>query len=207
MPHLTDTELPVLLVVLRQTVGRGKGRDWLARSQLVSRTGRSPDAISRAVDGLVQRGLISVEDAAGRPCDTPEARRAERGRLYYRPGKTLLTHSQVVPPNLDRELTANLRVIPNDTTRVNRTESVMSYRVTPLPPALPFKNRVNDPRVGNTAPSWLDGESTPPPDERERIEREKDRIRHTLQRLAQRDSDQAGRAIYRVPEDVKENRP
>jgi hypothetical protein len=92
MPRLRDTELRVWLVVVRQTAGwraapgsrARKARDWLSHSQLVRRTGRGGGAVSAAVAALVGRGLIVVEDAAGRPLATAEERRRHLGRLYYR---------------------------------------------------------------------------------------------------------------------------
>jgi len=101
MPGLRDTELRVLLVVLRQTWGwrsdrlavdgtqkhyEHKRRDWLSHRQLCRRTGRGSDAVSGAVASLTASGLIVVEDAGGRELSTPEARRRCLGRLYFRPG-------------------------------------------------------------------------------------------------------------------------
>jgi len=93
LPTLKDTELRVLLVVLRQTVGwrdakgRSKTRDWLSHSQLVRRTGRGSDAISSAIATLVKRGLITVETSAGVPLATTGERRRYLGRLYFRLGR------------------------------------------------------------------------------------------------------------------------
>ncbi len=92
MPTLRDTELRVLLVVVRQTLGWQVGkdplvrkeRDWLTQSQLMRRTGRASGAVARAVDGLVRRGLIDVLDGAERLLMTPAERRRCLGRLYYR---------------------------------------------------------------------------------------------------------------------------
>ncbi len=92
MPTLRDTELRVLLVVVRQTLGWQVGkdpylrkeRDWLTQSQLMRRTGRASGAVARAVDGLVRRGLIDVLDGGERPLRTPAERRRCLGRLYYR---------------------------------------------------------------------------------------------------------------------------
>ncbi len=113
MPHLKDTELRVLLVVLRQTWGwkmdrtsvhkaeagqqartskqtttkqATKRRDWLSHHQLCRRTGRGSDAVSAAVASLTASGLIIVEDAGGKLLTTPEERRRCLGRLYFRPG-------------------------------------------------------------------------------------------------------------------------
>ena len=92
MPTLRDTELRVLLVVVRQTLGWQVGkdprlrkeRDWLTQSQLMRRTGRASGAVARAVDTLVRRGLIDVLDKTERPLVTPAERRRCLGRLYYR---------------------------------------------------------------------------------------------------------------------------
>lgn len=92
MPKLRDTELRVLLVVVRQTLGWQVGkdpllrkeRDWLTQSQLMRRTGRASGAVAHAVDALVRLDLIDVLDVKGRPLHTPAERRRHLGRLYYR---------------------------------------------------------------------------------------------------------------------------
>ena len=85
MPWLTDTEWRVLLVVIRQTLGWNKERDWITRSQMAYRTGRSQDAVTRAVEGLVRCGLIAVEDERGAVMESAtERRRHSRDRLHYR---------------------------------------------------------------------------------------------------------------------------
>lgn len=94
MPTLRDTELRVLLVVVRQTRGwqdgpnmsQRKERDWLTQNQLMGRTGRGSGAVAHAVEALVQTGLIEVQDRAGMPLRTSSERRRHLGRLYYRLG-------------------------------------------------------------------------------------------------------------------------
>ena len=105
LPHLSDTELRVLLVVDRATLGwkEGVGRkksDWLSHRQLQARTGRAGASVSHAVEHLVRRGLLVVEDGDGRARDSAASRRAARGRLYFRLGDALLR------PDLDQSLTA-----------------------------------------------------------------------------------------------------
>jgi hypothetical protein len=104
LPTLRDTELRVLLVVLRQTwgwrdvtTGKHKARDWLTSGQLQRRTGRAGEAVSSAVDGLVRRGLIVVEDAWGRPLATAEERRRHLGKLYFKPGDMWKTPGSRLP--------------------------------------------------------------------------------------------------------------
>lgn len=117
MPTLRDTELRVLLVVVRQTLGwqdgpdpsRRKERDWLTQSQLMRRTGRASEAVSSAVDGLVQARLIEVQDKWGRPLVTPAERRRSLGKLYYRLRPELsktslhLSESEHAKPNTTKE--------------------------------------------------------------------------------------------------------
>ena len=95
MPTLKDTELRVLLVVIRQTWGwRGtdgkpKERDWLSHRQLKERTGRASEAVSAAIDVLVRRGLLYVQNEHGAELSGTRERRNVQGRLYYQPGPLL----------------------------------------------------------------------------------------------------------------------
>lgn len=94
MPTLTDTEWRLLCVVVRQTLGwqskegqagasQRKLQDWLTHSQLQSRTGRASEALSRAVDSLVSKGLIEVCDDRGNALKTAATRRRNGGKLFY----------------------------------------------------------------------------------------------------------------------------
>lgn len=117
MPTLRDTELRLLLVVVRQTLGwqdgpdpsRRKERDWLTQSHLMRRTGRASEAVSAAVDGLVRAGLIEVQDKRGKPLVTPAERRRFLGKLYYRLRPELAENSFPLPksehakPNTTKE--------------------------------------------------------------------------------------------------------
>lgn len=104
IPTLTDTELRVLLVVIRATLGwreadgqgntRYKTRDWINHAQLQRRTGRSSAAISRAVQSLVERSLIHVENWRGEPLTTADVRRSHIGKMYYRLGPVWKTPPQ-----------------------------------------------------------------------------------------------------------------
>lgn len=104
MPGLSDTQLRVLLVVLRQTLGwregddrggwRHKRRDWISQGQMARRTGRGTVAVSRAVAALVDAGLVVAEDYRGRPLDTPAKRRMHIGHVYFRPGDMW-----IIPPS------------------------------------------------------------------------------------------------------------
>ncbi len=72
MPHLSDTEFRVLIIICRQTLGwiedattgRRKAEDWISYTQLIEKTGRNRQAISKALKGLKEKDLIHVVDAA-----------------------------------------------------------------------------------------------------------------------------------------------
>jgi len=92
MPKLKDTELRVLLVVVRQTLGwienpetgARKEKDWISRYQLMKKAGRKQDAIAAAVDSLIKKNLIEALDAKGNRLDTAQDRQKLGGRIYYR---------------------------------------------------------------------------------------------------------------------------
>ena len=88
MPLLSDTEWRLLCVFVRQTLGWEDGQggrkraDWLTQSQLKARTGRASEAVSRAIDGLVQKGLIQVCTRRRERSCNPAGAAALPGRLF-----------------------------------------------------------------------------------------------------------------------------
>lgn len=92
MPRLRDTEFRLLLVVLRQTWGWHKERDWLTHSQLKRRTGRSSAALSKAISVLVRANLILVRNRSGEILETATERRREQASLYFSLHPVLIVH-------------------------------------------------------------------------------------------------------------------
>lgn len=92
MPRLRDTEFRLLLVVLRQTWGWHKERDWLTHSQLKRRTGRSSAALSKAISVLVRANLILVRNRSGQILETATERRREQASLYFSLHPILIVH-------------------------------------------------------------------------------------------------------------------
>ena len=91
LPLVTDTEWRIVCVITRQTLGwqdtetgGRKKRDWLTHKQLQMKTGRAGAAVSQAIEGLVDKALICVEDADGNLLTSAAERRRTQGRLYYR---------------------------------------------------------------------------------------------------------------------------
>ncbi len=99
MPTLRDTELRVLLVVVRQTRGWQEGphisqrkeRDWLTQSQLMGRTGRGSGAVAQAVEALVQAGLIEVSGPDGEASENAQRAAASSGQALLPSGTSFGT--------------------------------------------------------------------------------------------------------------------
>lgn len=70
MPGMKDTEVRILLVLLRSTVGwnRDEHSVKLSYRMLIQRTGRSSEAISKALKELDRKGLIHIVRSK-RPAD------------------------------------------------------------------------------------------------------------------------------------------
>jgi phage replication O-like protein O len=58
LPLLSESELKVLLVILRKTFGWHKIEDWISLSQLQKLTGLSESSVLSAVKSLIERKLI-----------------------------------------------------------------------------------------------------------------------------------------------------
>jgi len=102
--RLKGSELKLLLVVVRQTLGwvidqetgMRKEEDWITYNQLREKTGLSTQPLSSAIDSLVGYELIQVRSLDGRLLDTPYKRQLEgrrRGSFIYRLNLTVLKTS------------------------------------------------------------------------------------------------------------------
>lgn len=85
MPQLKDTEIRVVLAVLRQTrvVGCERQTAWVTHRELCRRTGRSSESVSAAITGLIRQGMLSVTDSTGEVLRTTAQRKAANGKRYY----------------------------------------------------------------------------------------------------------------------------
>lgn len=91
LPNLSESELKVLLVVIRQTygwmnkkTGKRKVRDRISHSQFIQKTGLSRRIISQAIQSLVRRGLLVISDYEKNILQTPQERKGKL-YLYYTP--------------------------------------------------------------------------------------------------------------------------
>lgn len=86
---LTSSELRILLVIFRQTVGfinkRTKHRkktDWISNAFFVRKTHLSSKSVSLAIAGLIDKQLIVALDTQGNSLPAPKDRKAKK-RIYY----------------------------------------------------------------------------------------------------------------------------
>jgi len=92
---LTEKELKVLLIIIRQTVGwidqHGfrKERDWISRSFFIAKTGLSGKSISSAIDSLVLNNFIEATTIDKVQLNTTQERRGKK-RIYYKCSNQLL---------------------------------------------------------------------------------------------------------------------
>ena len=90
LKELKSTELKILLVIIRQTLGWVDRRalygrkeiDWISGSQLQSKTGCSRHAISSAIEVLVKCSLIEVCDHNRRQLAKASDRKGKQ-RLFF----------------------------------------------------------------------------------------------------------------------------
>jgi hypothetical protein len=89
LPDLTEAELKVILIVIRQTLGwkdkrtgQRKTRDRLTASQFVQKAGLSRRVITKAIQSLSQKQYLTVTDFNGNLL-TQSTERKGKSYLYY----------------------------------------------------------------------------------------------------------------------------
>ncbi len=96
MKKMGDTELRVVLVVTRATLGwqldpntgTRKKEDWISRKQIMDKTGRSGRAVSSAIQTCIEKGWIEARDKKGKKLNNPKNRSGKK--IYYRLGEIFL---------------------------------------------------------------------------------------------------------------------
>lgn len=105
LKELNNSELRILLVIIRQTNGwidkkttKRKIRDRITHSQFILKTGLSRRIISETIKSLSQKGLIEASDHSGNILNTPVERKG-KWTIYYSPlldsSQSLLLHKQI----------------------------------------------------------------------------------------------------------------
>lgn len=89
IPILKPSEIIVLLIIIRQTIGwynsktkKRKERDWISYRQFQKKTNLSKKTISSAIKTLVRCNAIRVTNRAGSPLAKSSERKG-KVRIYY----------------------------------------------------------------------------------------------------------------------------
>lgn len=89
LPLLTEAELKMLLIIIRQTngwvdkrTGGRKTRDRIFHGQFMKKTGLCRRVISKTLQNLISKGLIQVTYQYGNSLDWPEERKGVT-RMFY----------------------------------------------------------------------------------------------------------------------------
>lgn len=95
MKKMNETELKVVLLVTRKTLGwfdpmttERKIQDYISQSQFEDFTGQSNRAIATAIQVCVEYGWIIARDKEGNLCDTPDKR--ARRKVWYQLGNVFI---------------------------------------------------------------------------------------------------------------------
>ena len=138
MRLMSDTELRIVLVVTRATLGweldsetgMRKQEDWLSHYQLKERTGRGSASISAAIASCIKKEWIEARDISGKILDT-KAKRAGK-RIFYRLGKIFLDKvktssesEEVTPTSSESEISESEDYKRNTYTKDNTTTKVV----------------------------------------------------------------------------------
>ena len=89
LPRLTEAELKVLLIIIRQTygwidkrTGKRKAKDRISQRQFMGKTALSRRVVSKAIKSLISKGLIKVTNYKGQSLHKAEDRKGRAFMLY-----------------------------------------------------------------------------------------------------------------------------
>lgn len=89
LPSLTESELKILLIIIRQTygwidryTGKRKMKDLISHSQFITKTGLSRRVISKALQNLVSKGLVNITCRNGNILNGVNDRRGKTSLVY-----------------------------------------------------------------------------------------------------------------------------
>jgi len=127
LKDLKSAELKVLLIIIRQTLGwadrRGifgrKETDWISGNQLKQKTGSSKRAITSAINTLIQKRLIEVQDEMGYNLTNPGMRQGKT-KLYYKLAKAVYHTVENTMENIETNAKIAKNISKNVTTLVQK---------------------------------------------------------------------------------------
>ncbi len=90
LPKLSESELKVLLIIIRQTLGwkdpitkKPKEWDWISNAFFVKKTGLSKRSVGTAIASLIVKKIIQVKNEKGVVAHHPVIRR-RAFKLFYK---------------------------------------------------------------------------------------------------------------------------
>lgn len=140
LPQLTESELKILLTVIRQTIGwmdkrtgGRKVRDRISVQQFRKKTGLSKRTIAKAVQSLLQKALIQVSDFHGKELKLPLERKG-KSWLYFAftlpVHLTTTTSAQTAPKPVHKSDHNKTNYTKTNNTKLNRGFSHISKALT-----------------------------------------------------------------------------
>lgn len=132
LPKLTESELKIILVIIRQTIGwvdlrtgQRKIRDRISILQFRQKTGLSKRGITIGIQSLVNKGLVTVTDYEGTILPRSKNRKG-KSYLYFsflQPAHlTTLTSAQNIP-----ELAQKTYHNKTKRTKINKTKESAEF--------------------------------------------------------------------------------
>lgn len=108
---LKEVELKVLLVIVRQTIGWNKDRDWISTSQLCAKTGACSKAVLLSIKCLECKNLITTHN--------------QEGRIYFQlAGKNLPSTRKILPSSGEQcSLIMRKNCLPTKDTVTKRSDT------------------------------------------------------------------------------------
>jgi phage replication O-like protein O len=91
LPELSGSELKVLIIIIRSTIGWNKEKDRITQGQFCTRTRLSRRAVSSAITSLEAQGLIAVTGAYGQ--SLPPKERQYNQHIFYQLAEYAYTKS------------------------------------------------------------------------------------------------------------------
>ena len=133
MKKMSDTELRVVLIITRKTLGweidnetgMRKTEDWINQTQLKKLSGRGSAAISKAIDNCIKMGWIEARNKKGELLDTKDKRKrlGYAGKVYYRLGRIFLDKTIAIQKaNSNNEIEYEKRTAESEQQKANRNK-------------------------------------------------------------------------------------
>jgi len=156
MNKMSDTELRVVLIVTRatlgwvidKTTGKRKEEDWISYYQLKKKTGRASAALAKAINNCVIRKWIEARDRQGNILDTKNKRIGKK--VFYRLGTVFL--DRIVTSSESEEVNGNIHPTSSES-EISESEEQQKKYITKeriqLPTVIGKPNGFGHPDVNN----------------------------------------------------------